>query len=60
MFKAWVCIIIMASGYQAGGSVSMIGDIARQSDCERLGRIAVQSSGESLSYKCVQIVHTPE
>jgi len=69
MFKAWICIIIMSGGYSGsyGQAVAptVIGDIARKVDWQRIGQAAVAAAhrvnGDSpATYQCVEIYHTPE
>lgn len=69
MFKAWICIIILSGGYSGslGQPVSptIIGDIARKVDCQRLGQAAVNAAkrvntSAPVTYQCVEIMHTPE
>lgn len=65
MFKAWICIIIIATG--AGSHVTtssnIVADIARREDCHRVGRGAVEAAKRvdaGATYQCVEMYHTPE
>ena len=69
MFKAWICIIILSGGYSGsyGQAVAptIIGDIARKVDCQRVGQAAVAAAKRvnnqsPATYQCVEMYHTPE